>query len=73
MARLKSMNLPPKQEKHLTDIMVETTFRLDTKYRRGYARHKGNLLKMSKKQLLEEAINEAIDQLVYLLTLKSKI
>jgi len=42
------------------------------KYRKGAEEHGGNLWDLSEDELLDEAINEAIDQVIYLLTIKLK-
>lgn len=61
------------QERHLNQIQTDLEHRLDLKYRAGAAEHGGNLDNMDKYDLLESAIDEAIDQVVYLLTLRSKL
>jgi hypothetical protein len=61
------------QEQHLELIKNETLIRLDKKYRVGQEVHGGNLFDLSPRQLIDEAINEAIDQLTYLLTLQDAI
>lgn len=58
-------------ENHLGYILEETMVRLDEKYRKGQAEHGGKL--WEKDGLLDEAINEALDQVVYLLTLKQQL
>ncbi len=40
---------------------------------KGAREHKGDLLDLSTNQLLNEAISENLDQIVYLLTLKEKL
>jgi hypothetical protein len=62
-----------KQEKHLQEIKDNFSNLCDTKYRKGQAEHGGNLFDMSPMQLLDNAIDEAIDQVVYLLTIKQKL
>lgn len=62
-----------KQERHLNQIQTDLEQRLDLKYRCGAAEHGGDLDEMDKYDLLESAIDEAIDQVVYLLTLRSKL
>ena len=61
------------QERHLTDIIVDATSRISKKYRDGAAQYPGCLADMSPVGLLDNAIDEAIDQVVYLLTLRSKL
>jgi hypothetical protein len=60
------------QEKHLRLIQNQLALLVDNKYRNGQKEHGGNLFDMDPNRLLDEAIGEAIDQVVYLLTLKSK-
>ena len=45
---------------------------VDAKYRKGQAEHGGDLFKKTKLELIDFTIDEAIDQVVYLLTLKDK-
>ena len=61
------------QESHLTHIIEGFIARVDPKYRKGQAEHGGNLFDMPAAQLIDCAIDEAIDQVVYLLTLRDKV
>lgn len=61
------------QEQHLLDIKSQFFMLVDKKYRKGQAEHGGNLFDLSPLQLLDNAIDEAIDQVVYLLTLRKQI
>jgi hypothetical protein len=61
------------QEKHLLDIKLAFNVLVDAKYRKGQKEHGGNLIEMDLEKLLDCAIDEAIDQVVYLLTMKQKI
>mgnify|MGYP007027865279 CR=1 FL=1 len=61
------------QEEHLQDIMEITVARMSRKYRLGQAEHGGNLTDMPVRDLIENSIDEAIDQLVYLITLRSAL
>ena len=61
------------QEKHLTEIQKLTVAWIDSKYRAGQKRHGGNLLDMAPLQLVDNAIDEAIDQVTYLFTLREKL
>jgi hypothetical protein len=45
----------------------------DFKYRKGQSEHGGNLFEMKIEALLDNAIYEAIDQVVYLFTLKERL
>jgi len=58
------------QEKNLQDIKTHAMHLIESKYVAGAREHGGNLKDMSRTKLLDEAINEAIDMVVYLLTLK---
>ncbi len=63
----------PEHEEHLAGIVQEASLRISSKYRKGQARHGGALWEFCPHALLEEAINEAVDQLVYLLTLREAL
>jgi hypothetical protein len=58
-------------ELHLRSIIEQAIDLIDAKYRRGDEQHGGKLWK--KKNLIDKAIEEAIDQVVYLITLKQQI
>ena len=62
--------MTPEQEHHLARIKSLFTTLVDTKYRAGQEEHGGDLFLISVDRLLDNAIFEAIDQVVYLLTLK---
>lgn len=59
-------------QEHIEDI--EDTFAelMADKYEKGQKEHGGHLWDMPEDELLDNAIDEAIDQVVYLLTLKQK-
>ncbi len=61
------------QESHLE--IIQSTFNnlVDAKYRKGVKEHGGNLWKVKSSKILDFAIDEAIDQVVYLLTLKQQL
>lgn len=61
------------QEDHLLNIKRTFDILVDNKYRRGQLEHGGNLWLNSEEHLLDCAIDEAIDQVVYLFTLKDKL
>ena len=63
--------MTPEQEEHLLSVKTDFDLMVDKKYRQGQAQHGGNLWK--KEGLINMAIDEAIDQVVYLLTLKHQI
>lgn len=56
---------------HRDSIILEFAKMCTEKYNKGQAEHGGNL--WDKKGLIEMAIDEAIDQVVYLITLKKQI
>ncbi len=58
---------------HLNHILKEADELIAAKYIKGKIQHGGDLTDMSADQLVDEAINEAVDQLVYLITLKDKL
>ena len=58
------------QEAHLERIKSGFVALVDRKYRAGAAEHGGVLLELSEEVLVDEAIGEAVDQVVYLLSLK---
>lgn len=65
--------MTPEQEAHLAVIKAEFVAEVDLKYRKGQERHGGDLFKMCPLRLNEEALAEAIDQVVYLLTQRDKL
>lgn len=56
---------------HLSDIIRQAEFLIANKYKVGVEEHGGKL--WEKKGLIDMALDEAIDQVVYLLTLKQQI
>lgn len=65
--------MTPEQEEHLVSIKENFEVLVDVKYRDGQKRHGGDLFGKSPTELLDCAIDEAIDQVVYLLTLRDKL
>lgn len=63
----------PEQKRHITDIQLEFDELSSRKYRKGVEEHGGNLWEAAPLTLLDFAIDEAIDQVVYLLTLRKKL
>ena len=61
------------QENHLQSIKNSFTELVDAKYRKGQAEHGGDLASMDILKLIDCTIDEAIDQVVYLLTLRQSI
>ena len=67
------VGMTPEQESHLASITKRFHELCDKKYRAGQAEHGGNLWEVPIGGLLDAAIDEAIDQVVYLLTLKDRL
>ena len=65
--------MTPEQEFHLARIKSEFTSLVDAKYRAGQAEHGGDLIEKEELSLVNMAIDEAIDMVVYLITLRDKI
>ena len=61
------------QESHLARVKGEFVALVDAKYRAGAAEHGGELLALTDLTILDLAIEEAVDQVVYLLSLKEKL
>lgn len=61
------------QERHLQSIKANFSALVDEKYRAGQKEHGGDLFAKTPKQLINMALDEAIDQVVYLLTLRSVV
>ena len=61
------------QERNLKIIQLMFAALVEKKYRKGDQEHGGNLLDEPELTLLDNAIDEAIDQVVYLITLRRKL
>lgn len=61
------------QEQHLASIVNEFKLECEKKYRAGQAEHGGNLYDVPVMSLLDYAIDEAIDQVTYLLTIRQNL
>ena len=61
------------QESHLARVKGEFVALVDAKYRAGAAEHGGELLALPDLTVLDLAIEEAVDQVVYLLSLREKL
>ena len=66
------------QERHLVHLNERFVLLNSTKYRKGQAKHggdteHGNLFECTVVALIDKAIDEAIDQVNYLLTLKDRV
>lgn len=66
-------SMTPQQEEHLLTVIEEFAELVDEKYRRGQEEHGGNLWDLDQIDLLDNAVKEAIDQVVYLITLRNKL
>jgi len=62
-----------KQETHLKYLLDTAVTRISRKYIAGTREHRGCLADKSAEYLIDQAISEAVDQITYLLTLKTKI
>jgi len=61
------------QEKHVIDITDMFVSRMMEKYELGAREHGGNLWDKNPIWLIDQAMDEAIDQFVYLYTIKQKL
>lgn len=66
-------NMTPEREAHLEHIIQQAGASINAKYRKGQAEHGGSLVDVPTVQLVDSAIEEAIDQLTYLLTIREKL
>lgn len=64
--------MTPEQNEHVKAIADEFSQLMADKYAKGAIEHKGNLWEVASDKILDYAIEEAIDQVVYLLTLKQQ-
>jgi hypothetical protein len=67
------MTLTSDQKQHLVRLFCQIEDRVDARYRAGAKEHGDCLTDKSPSFLLDAAIEEAVDQLVYLLTLKDAL
>lgn len=65
--------MTPEQEAHARGIGDEVRAILIAKYARGAKEHGGNLWEVPIMDMLDMAVEEAIDQCVYLITLRQKM
>lgn len=66
--------LNEKQEKHRKEVVVTAMNLIHEKYTKGALEHKTNLKQdTTPSQLVDFALEEAVDQMVYLITLKQKL
>jgi len=62
--------MTPEHNQHLKSIASEAEALILRKYIKGQREHGGNLWEMPASKLLDNAIDEAVDQVIYLLTLR---
>lgn len=62
-----------KQERHLLLIQRDFSVEVDAKYRAGAKEHGGDLMSKTPSELIEMAMQECIDQYVYLWTLRDSL
>lgn len=65
--------MTPEQEAHLRRIKAKFSSRVDTKYRLGQKEHGGDLMYNNALFLLDNAILEAVDLVVFLETLRENL
>ena len=65
--------LTKEQLSHLTGIKEDFCSAVDLKYRAGAAEHGGDLLGKSPEELVEMALEEVLDLVVYVLTLRDRM
>ena len=76
-----STNVVPSKQKffnkkhlhHLTQIQAATCEALERKYTAGVEAYKTNLWEMPAMRMVEEGINEAVDQITYLMSLRQSM
>lgn len=68
-----NMDLSDRQRAHLNRIIKQFINQTSVKFKRGAQEHGGDLQDYPLLQLVDEAINEAIDQYVYLTTLRERL
>jgi len=64
--------MDPQQEAHLARVKSEFIRLCNVKYRKGAKEHGGKLEDNTLVELLDMALDEAIDQVVYLITARDK-
>lgn len=69
----KNEQMTTAQEAHLLAIKERFARAVDAKYRTGAAEHGGNLWDNDALKLIDLAIEEAVDQVTYLMTLRDKV
>ena len=67
-----TFDLSVQQEQHIKEIISTFSGKMVMKYRKGAQEHGGELLDKDLVWLLDNALDEAIDQVVYLITARTK-
>lgn len=62
--------MTPEQEAHLKRIKKNFDIKVDKKYREGQKEHGGDLMHNNMLALIDKAIAEAVDMVVYLETMR---
>ena len=65
--------MEPEVERHLSRVLSAAVYRINEKYRKGQKEHGEHLWERPVDYILGQAIDEAIDQVVYLLTLRERL
>ena len=64
----------PLQESHLSWVLSQATKRIEAKYKAGDKEHGGEpLIAIPTTKLIDWAIEEAVDQVVYLLSIRRQL
>jgi hypothetical protein len=66
-------DMTEEQEKHLQRVKDDFVKLVDPKYRKGQKEHGGDLFTKPSVDLLDSAIEEAVDQFVYLSSLREHL
>lgn len=61
------------QQNHVKGIAEKFATLMSTKYEKGVKEHGGNLWEVGIHDMVDMALDEAIDQVVYLMTLKEQL
>lgn len=65
--------MSPQQEEVLAQIKEDAAALLEKKFRKGDQEHGGTLMEIASEDLLDAAIEEAVDQMTYLLALRYQL
>ncbi len=66
-------DITSEQQAHILHLQQMCAKMINKKYIAGAKEHGGNIWDMPNEELLDQALDEAIDQVVYLLTLKDNL